>query len=178
MITPPLVTIRALGAADAVEYRSFRLSALRADPSAFTSTFDEENARPVAATVERLVHMGHPSDVVLGAFATSALVGIAGLTVPIRRQIRHAATLFGMAVAAHAAGQGIGRALVLDLLDRASAVEGLLQVKLSVSEGNERAERLYRSCGFVVWGREPRAVIVDDRAVTKLHMVRMLDGTQ
>ncbi|MFE5587641.1 GNAT family N-acetyltransferase, partial [Kitasatospora sp. NPDC056531] len=51
----------------------------------------------------------------------------------------------------------------------------LRQVLLTVSEGNEPALRLYASCGFEVWGREPRAVLVDGRAMAKLHMVRLLD---
>lgn len=53
---------------------------------------------------------------------------------------------------------------------------GLLQVVLTVSEGNGPAERLYRSCGFATFGREPRAVIVGGCAIAKLHMICILDG--
>jgi RimJ/RimL family protein N-acetyltransferase len=95
--------------------------------------------------------------------------------VPARRQERHKATLFGMAVAPSATGQGIGKALVQRILDLAAGVGGLVQVGLTVSEGNQPAGRLYHSCGFRVSGREPRAVIVDGHPVAKLHMVRMLD---
>ncbi|MBD0671387.1 hypothetical protein BU198_11900 [Streptomyces sp. CBMA156] len=47
---------------------------------------------------------------------------------------------------------------------------------LTVSEGNEPALRVYTACGFEEWGREPRAVPVDGRAVAKLHMVCLLDA--
>jgi RimJ/RimL family protein N-acetyltransferase len=83
-----------------------------------------------------------------------------------------------MAVAPCATGQGIGKALVRQILDLAAGVGGLVQVVLTVSEGNQPTERLYRSCEFEVWGREPRAVIVDGHPVAKLHMVRMLDQSR
>ncbi|TDD72917.1 GNAT family N-acetyltransferase [Actinomadura rubrisoli] len=170
------VVLRRLGEDDAERYRAFRLRALRDFPAAFTSSFEEESARPLSATVRRLVPPGRPDDAVLGAFdAAGDLVGSAGIAVPPRRQERHQATLFGMAVAPHAGGQGVGRALVERILEIAASA-GLLQVGLTVSEGNLPAERLYRSCGFEVWGREPRALLVGGRPVAKLHMVRMLDG--
>lgn len=50
----------------------------------------------------------------------------------------------------------------------------LRQVLLTVSEGNEAALRLYTSCGFEVWGREPAAVLVDGQPVAKLHMIHHL----
>jgi RimJ/RimL family protein N-acetyltransferase len=37
------------------------------------------------------------------------------------------------------------------------------QVKLSVNTENEKAAALYRSLGFEVYGREPRAMRVDGR---------------
>ncbi|WP_433432486.1 GNAT family N-acetyltransferase [Nonomuraea sp. CA-141351] len=175
-LPPERITVRRLTVEDAEEYRSFRLEALRHAPSAFTSSYGEESTKPLSATIERLAAVGRPHDAVVGAFDSgSNLLGIAGLAVPARRQERHKATLFGMAVAPHATGQGIGKVLVRRVLDLAAAIDGVVQVCLTVSEGNLPAERLYSSCGFQVWGREPRAVIIDGTAIAKLHMVRMLD---
>ena len=167
--------IRRLDGYDAEAYREFRLRALRRCPTAFTSTFAEEERKPLAWTAERLAAQGRPHDRVLGAFTSAlGLVGAAGLSVPARQQERHNATLFGMAVERQVARRGIGRALVARVIDHARAV-GVLQVTLTVSEGNAPAEQLYRSCGFEVWGREPRAVIVGGRAIAKLHMACTLD---
>ncbi|MFH9347810.1 GNAT family N-acetyltransferase [Kitasatospora sp. NPDC017646] len=171
----PAALIRRLGVADAEPYRAFRLAALRGTPSAFTSGYAEERAKPITDTIRRLAEAEHGPGVLLGAFGDDgALVGTAGLRVKQRSQERHKATLYGMAVAGPAGGRGIGGALV----DRALAVAAddarLRQVLLTVSEGNEPALRLYTSRGFEVWGREPRAVLVDGRAVAKLHMVRLL----
>ncbi len=171
------VAIRPLSADDAPAYRAFRLQAIRETPLAFTSSFDEEFAQPLTATVERIAPPGRPDDAVFGAFDDAGdLIGIVGLTVPSRPQQCHSATLFGMGVALRATRRGVGRALVLRCLEHASSIPGVLQVQLRVSEGNAAAERLYRSCGFEEWGRERRAVMVQGTAVTKVHMVRMLDS--
>ena len=173
----PEATIRRLGANDVEAYRAFRLQAIRATPLAFTSSFEEESSRPLSVMIERLIAPGRPDDAVFGAFDDAGkLIGIAGLAVAQRPQERHGATLYGMAVAPHHARRGIGRALVMRVLEHAASVRGLLQVQLRVSEGNVAAEQLYRECGFEEWGREPRAVMVHRTAVTKIHMVRMLDS--
>ncbi|MGW3071581.1 GNAT family N-acetyltransferase [Kitasatospora sp. NPDC001132] len=171
------VLLRRLGVADAEPYRAFRLAALRETPSAFTSSHAEEAGKPLSATLRRLAGAEDGPGALIGAFdGSGALVGTAGLKVSQRSQERHKGTLYGMAVARGAGGRGIGRALVREVL-RTSADDGRLrQVLLTVSEGNEPALRLYTACGFEVWGREPRAVLVEGRAVAKLHMVRLLDG--
>jgi SAM-dependent methyltransferase len=168
--------IRRLGVADAEAYRAFRLTALRDTPTAFTSSFLEENSKPLSATAARLAIFEPGPGALIGAFnPRGELVGSAGLDIPGRGQERHKATLFGMAVLGTATGRGVGRALVKRILQIARADERLYQVALTVSEHNEPAMRLYTSCGFAVWGREPRAVVVDGTAVAKLHMVLMLD---
>ncbi|MFJ6617768.1 GNAT family N-acetyltransferase [Kitasatospora sp. NPDC091335] len=171
------VLLRRLGVADAAPYRAFRLAALRESPSAFTSSHAEEAVRPLSATLRRLAEAGDGPGALFGAFdSTGVLVGTAGLKVPGRSQERHKGTLYGMAVAPGAAGRGIGRALVREVLRTAARDGRLRQVLLTVSEGNEPALRVYTACGFEVWGREPRAVLVDGRAVAKLHMVCLLDA--
>jgi RimJ/RimL family protein N-acetyltransferase len=172
------VRIRRLGADDAERYRAFRLHSLRAMPSSFSSSFAEESARPLSATVERLAPTGRPDDAVFGAFCSEELVGIAGLRRWAGDQERHKATLFGMAVAPERSGQGIGTALVRHVLDYARSVEGLIQVELRYSEGNAPAERLYRACGFEEWGRERGAVLVAGDAITKVHMTCVLEREQ
>jgi RimJ/RimL family protein N-acetyltransferase len=169
------ITVRKLKAADAAEYRQFRLCALRDSPTAFTSSFAEEAAKPLRVTVERLEPAGRPHDAVFGAVdGAGTLVGTAGLAVYPSAHERHKGRLFGMAVAQPVTGRGIGRLLVRHVLDNAAAIDGLLQVGLTVSEGNRPAERLYQSCGFEVWGREPRAIVVAGEPVAKLHMVHTL----
>jgi ribosomal-protein-alanine N-acetyltransferase len=60
-----------------------------------------------------------------------------------------------LAVAPHAWGGGVGRALLDSALDVAST-RGAAAVYLEVRDSNERARRLYRSSGFEEVGRRRR----------------------
>lgn len=41
---------------------------------------------------------------------------------------------------------------------------------LTVTEGNASAIRLYEDAGFVAFGTEPRAILVNDQLLGKVHM--------
>lgn len=62
------------------------------------------------------------------------------------------ADLEKMAVAEQVAGRGIGRALLYELIDRASAA-GVRQLTLDFRGDNAAAQALYRSAGFQEYGR-------------------------
>ena len=171
-----MTAVRRLVPADAPAYVELRLAALAIHPTAFSSSADEERLKPLSWAESRIRDPARPDDVILGVFDGGRLVGMAGLTRGARPKERHKATLFGMAVAPEAAGRGIGGRLVARLVAEARAMPGLLQIHLTVSEGNRAAERLYAAQGFAVFGREPRGIVVDGVAVAKLHMALMLDG--
>jgi len=179
-IAPALYSIRRLTAKDAEAYHALSLLALQETPTAFTPTYEEYLAFSLDWARDRLVSAARPHDFFLGAFnnQTSELVGMAGLTLAPRQQERHKATLWSVAVASRAQGQGIGRALVEQMLREASSIDGLLQVQLHVSADNKQAVRLYQQCGFVPFGLEPRGMMFKGQGVNKLHMVIMLDGCQ
>jgi RimJ/RimL family protein N-acetyltransferase len=111
---------------------------------------------------------------VLGAFAGGTLVGMVGLEVDMRAHVRHKGHVFGMYVPVEHAGRGVGKALVAAVIRRAQAIPALRQLGLTVTAGNAAARRLYEAAGFVSWGIEPDAVIVDGAAHDKIHMTRAL----
>ena len=145
------------------------LEAYAAHADAFTSSVEERAPLPLAWWADRLQPGDEVSDEVLGAFDGDRLVGAAGLHVENRPKLRHKGILFGMVVVPEARGRGVGEGLVAAVLERARA-RGLRAVGLTVTEGNEAAQRLYARCGFVAFGTEPLAIAHEGRFLGKVHM--------
>lgn len=172
------LVIRPLTSADAAAYRTLRLEMLALYPDAFTSDADEEALRPLAWTVQRLATApDKPHDLWLGAFEGEALVGCVGLTGRYRAKERHNATVVGMMVHPRFSGQGWGQRLLAALLERARAIPTLAQLDLSVTQGNDSAQRMYERVGFTVFGVHPAAIQVDGRYYAKVLMALPLRET-
>lgn len=178
---PPLsgaaapVLVRRLGPADARAYHALRVRGLAEYPVAFTSSAEEEAARPLDWSVLRLTDAPkRPNDLFLGAFERDQLQGLVGLQGRYRPKERHNATVVGLFVARESGGRGLGRALMTELLTCARARPELLQLDLTVTEGNAAAQALYDSLGFTVYGVLPSAVRVEGRDYAKVHMVYRL----
>jgi RimJ/RimL family protein N-acetyltransferase len=167
--------VRRLLPADAPAYRELMLAAYRDHPDAFTTSLAERAAQPADWWAWRLAPGEAAPQRVFGAFEGVALIGAAGWQREGRSRVAHRAELFGMVVAATARGRGAGRAIVDAVLADLHATPGMLTVRLTVTDGNRVAERLYERCGFVRCGLEPMAVRVDDGFVAKATMWRRLD---
>ena len=168
----PATAIRRLATEDAIAYRALRLRALRENPEAFTSSFEEEERRPPEDSAKRLAS-AHA--MFWGAWQGEHLVGMVGLEREQRAKSRHKATVVGMYVATEQSGQGIGRQLFDALVAEARRSE-IEMLVLTVTEGNDRATRLYESFGFRSFGIEPDAIKVGARYHGKNHMVMALKG--
>lgn len=160
--------VRRLAEADAADYRALRLRALREHPEAFTSSFEEDELKPLDWTRKRLSEGS-----VLGAFEDGRLIGILGVSVDPRRKVRHIGEVFGMFVAPEYGGRGVGRALLDACIARARDA-GLEELRLTVTAGNARAQTLYEHAGFRAFGVEPNAVKIDGRYFDKCHMALRL----
>jgi ribosomal protein S18 acetylase RimI-like enzyme len=146
------------------------LEAYERHPDAFTSSATERAALPLAWWEARVTMEPRPPEMVFGAFQEERLVGAAGLLFESREKTRHKATLYGMYVAPEARRGGLGRQLVLTVLEHARVREGVTVVQLAVTDINAAAQALYQRCGFVPFGVEPFAVAVGSRFVSKIHM--------
>lgn len=155
--------IRLLTSADATPYREIRLEALAAYPEAYSSTFEREQGKPLAWFEERLA----TSDV-FGAFDAQELVGVAGFRRVDGAKTEHKAVLWGMYVRPRARKSGTGRRLV-DAVS-AHAATRVEQLQLAVVSKNEAALRLYAAAGFVVYGREVKALKQDGRYYDEILM--------
>jgi ribosomal protein S18 acetylase RimI-like enzyme len=161
------IQIRRLEVSDAPVYRVFRLQALREHEDAFTSSFEEENIRPVLDTEKRLraVETGK----IWGAYVAGQLAGMVGLSLETRIKNCHKGLLVSMYVAPEYTGKGLGLSLVDTVVRDARAI-GLELVTLTVTDSNHAAIALYKKCGFTAFGTEPDAIRVNGMSFGKTHM--------
>ena len=151
--------VRRLAPDDWQTYRTIRLQALTADPSAFSSTLAQAKELPEAEWTSRLVR----SAIFIGEVDGEAL-GIAG---GVHRD--QYAELISMWVAPPARGSGLAAKLI-DAVVGWAAAEGYAEVRLWVVEGNVPATNAYAKSGFAATGiRQP---VHEGRPETEVEMAR------
>ncbi|HEY0858354.1 MAG TPA: GNAT family N-acetyltransferase [Albitalea sp.] len=166
------MNVRKLGPADAAAFQSLRLQALREDPIAFASSYEDESETPLATVAERLVATDHRA--IVGAFDGPQLVGIAGWHREELRKLQHKGFVWGVYVAHPHRGRGLARRLVEAVIALARRADGILLLNLTAYADNRAAIALYESLGFVVYGRETAAICVDGELHDDVHMALRL----
>ena len=164
--------VRKLTAADAHAFQSLRLEALRTDPIAFASSYDEERDLPIEAVAERLV--ATEDRAIVGAFSGTQLVGMAAWHREEMAKLQHKGFVWGVYVAEGHRGQGLARRLLDAVVALARRAPGIVLLNLTAYAHNEPAIALYESLGFVVYGRESAAICVDGTFHDDVHMALRL----
>src|SRR5579885_3685308 len=136
---------------------NLRLRALKDNPEAFGSTYEETLQRGKESYRQRL-RQPHAETFYLGAFEEERLVGMVGFFRESGTKGQHNGFIISMYVAPEQRGHGIGKALVAEAIAQARTIPGLEQLLLAVVTTNTAARRLYRSLGFEVYGTQPRAL--------------------
>ena len=166
----PEVEIRILTADDVEAYWQCRLEALERDPDAFSSSV-EDHLKLSHDQVRQRLTADPANNFVLGVFANGKLMGTAGFVRETQPKMRHKGRVWGVYLNAGLRGKGIGRRLLKAVLERATKVEGVEQILVSVATTQAAAVALYRSLGFVTWGKESRALKVGDRYIDEEYMI-------
>ncbi|MBI5563351.1 MAG: GNAT family N-acetyltransferase [Chloroflexi bacterium] len=152
--------IRVLTEADAIAFRDIRLRALQEEPTAFTSSPEEFSHQTLDKIAARF--RSDPAEsFMLGAFQDRGLVGLVGFYRETALKQRHKGSIISLYVAPEARGQGLGRALMHDAIRRVRNIAGVENLLLGVMVTQTAARKLYESLGFVVYGREARALCVE-----------------
>lgn len=157
--------IRQLTPQDAPAWYALRLEMLAAGPGVFSASLDDARAQGVAYAHARLV----PRNAILGAWIDDALVGAVGLSRVSNAKSRHKAGVWGMYVRPSARRAGVGRALMQAAITHAQHTPGVLLLELCVTSDAPAAQALYEDLGFVRWGHEPAAMLVDERFIDEHH---------
>ncbi|BFH64762.1 GNAT family N-acetyltransferase [Paenibacillus azoreducens] len=145
------------GQADA--FWKLRLEALKNHPEAFGSSYEEQVHTPVSEVESRINE--EPDNYILGAFTEAGeLVGMAGFRREQGMKVRHKGMVWGVYVSSKHRGQGIAKMLMQEILRRGKEIEGLRLIQLTVVTANTAAAALYKGLGFVSYGLEKEALMV------------------
>jgi RimJ/RimL family protein N-acetyltransferase len=164
------LSVRELAPSDVAAYKQLRDHALAHHEDAFTSDAATEAQRTADSYASRL-GADSAGTFTLGAFRGDRLVGAVTCDRDPRSKVRHIGHVTGMMVHLDAQNQGVGRALIGALIERAAADAELHQLTLNVTAGNAVAERLYERAGFARYGTLPRAIRIGGRFLDKQHML-------
>ena len=158
------ITVVRLQPAVWAAYRQIRLAALADAPSAFGAEVAREEVMTPADWRARLTRRS--------TFAASAPHGLVGTAAGIPGDVEGHAELVGMWVHPDWRRRGIGGLLVGAVIDWATAAP-FRAIDLWVTVGNDAAEALYASLGFVrTGGTQP--VRENDPSLLELEMTRPL----
>ncbi|APX21399.1 MAG: N-acetyltransferase [Rhodobacteraceae bacterium] len=171
--------IRALTAAEAERHAPALGALLRAcveDGASFGFVMPFAQAEAEAFwTQSVLPALGRDDRVLWAAFEDDALVGTVQLVLGMMPNQSHRAEVSKMLVHPRARRQGLGRALMATLLDRAAS-EGRQLVTLDTRSG-DAAQALYAACGFEMAGEIPGFALAPegtDRRDPTTYMYRRL----
>lgn len=142
--------------------------ALRSDPIAFGSTYEQTIAYPEEVWRERL---NHPTHFVLFAERAGELAGTAAALIGIDGEPA-VAQIVGVFVRREQRRQGIARMLLTEILARIAVRTEIRRVRLDVTETQVAAIALYRSLGFEVVGKHIGEMRSGDRVFDELIMER------
>jgi GNAT superfamily N-acetyltransferase len=169
------IVVRPLVAADAARYRELRLTSLRNFQFCHGPAYEDALRQSVAWHADRLAK---PGDYWFGAFDGDHLLGSIKLGTQEGSRLRHSASLNSLIVDGTQQARGIGRLLVAHLIEFARSLGYVRQITLALTDGNERAERLYESFGFKLFGLEPDCLLHDGRYYARQHRQLLLNAKQ
>lgn len=143
--------------------------AVRLQPSVLRNTMATPSER--LEHVRRRIDALGPDDHQFVAEVGGSVVGTAGLHVASGKR-RHVGSV-GIMVHEDHQGRGVGRALMLALLEVADRYLRLERIELDVAVDNHAAIRLYEQLGFEREGVKRRALLVDGEYADLLVMARL-----
>jgi ribosomal protein S18 acetylase RimI-like enzyme len=161
------VSVVALGPPDWRDLRAIRLEALRSEPAAYSSSYEETLEWSDEDWRRRLTndHRLH-----LLARVQNRPIGIVGGYLGSDEGDDIVAEVFGMYVTSEYRGRGIGRLLLTALIDHLSALPQISMIRLGVTETQDPARTLYESVGFQVVGKADEGIVMNDRRYDELIM--------
>jgi len=149
------------------EAKELRLQALKTDPIAFGSSYEEEVNLTVAEWQRRMAHT-------LFALSLDKPVGTLTYYFSDKLKAKHIARIFGVYVDPNYRGRGIGKKLLEGALELIQENKDIVKIQLMVNVKQNAAIALYKSTGFVTAGQMKKEIKVGEEFYDELVMEKML----
>ncbi len=163
--------IRFLTVADVAAYRELRLQALQESPTAFGSSYEQEICLSLAEFAARIGFDTANRFICAAVDDRQQMIGMLGFSRESRLKRAHIGAIWSMYVVPKFRNQGVGAALLDQVLAHARELGVLRQIILGVTANNSAAISLYRSRGFKRFGLEHDALFVDGTYFDEEHLV-------
>ncbi len=111
-----------------------------------------------------------PYYAICGIIENNRAIAVTGVRREEAVKRRHIASVWGVYVTPEFRRKGLARAVVSHAIATARTWPDLESLHLSVSENSPKAQQLYESLGFRVWGNEPNALQVNGISYAEIHM--------
>ena len=149
------------------DYQKLRLEALKADPIAFGSSYEEEISRPEEFWRNRIGNM-------LFAVENNRPVGMVRYAFETRVKNKHVAGIYAMYVDKEFRNQGIGKRLMEGVISLIAENKDIHKIRLSVTPEQIYAVKLYEHCGFKRAGLFTNELCVDGRYYGEMPMEKFI----
>lgn len=162
-----MIEVKALPPERWREARELRLQALKTDPIAFGSSYEEEESLAEAEWQSRMKNA-------LFAVSDDKPVGTITYVFSDRVKTKHIARIFGVYVDPNYRGRGFGKKLLRNALELIQKNKGVVKIQLMVNQDQDAAVELYKDMGFVIVGQIKKEIKVGEQFYDELIMEKML----
>jgi RimJ/RimL family protein N-acetyltransferase len=161
------VTIKKLPEERWQEYRDLRLEALKEEPLAFSSSFEDEQSTPEKIWRERIKNHQF-------VMVDNQPVGLAGYFRNPHKKTNHVCEMFGVYLRKEYRGRGIGKRLVNAVLAEIQSLNGVKIIEVGVNPTQKTARNIYRKRGFKTVAHFRKWMYIDGKFYDALIMEKHL----
>jgi ribosomal protein S18 acetylase RimI-like enzyme len=153
------------------QFYEIRLDSLEACPEEFATDADVwKNASHETINKLLVISEARGDAPIFGAWEEDDLVGLIGVNRDLRPSVRHKSSLWGLYVRPAYRKQGIGHALVEEVVKTLKVEPEIRLIRAVVTVTSEEALALLKKQGFKVYGQEPEAKQLNDKYFDQVYL--------
>jgi ribosomal protein S18 acetylase RimI-like enzyme len=149
------------------KYKKIRLEALRKNPEAFGSSYDEAIEKTDAQWKESVEN---PKNYIFAACDGEEWIGMMAAYQEKGSKMKHIGYVWGVYMRDTYRGQKIGKKLMQVLLDELRQNKEIEKLNLNVNTEMVAATKMYQSFGFEITGTSHKEMKIDDRYIDEYAM--------